>query len=63
MTKAYVLFFNMILNMLSEAHVGYSGYWKSKCVRLIKRYNNVQEGEILLDDVNIKNIDSRWLHK
>lgn len=38
------------------ALVGQSGSGKSTLVDLLPRYHDVQEGEILIDDVNIKNV-------
>ena len=36
------------------ALVGYSGSGKSTIVQLIERFYDVTEGEILIDDINIK---------
>lgn len=45
------------------ALVGHSGSGKSTCIQLIERFYDVDEGEILIDGKNIKDIDPRWLHK
>jgi len=39
------------------AFVGYSGCGKSTIVQLIERFYDVDEGEILIDDINIKKYD------
>jgi ABC-type multidrug transport system fused ATPase/permease subunit len=44
------------------ALVGHSGSGKSTCVQLIERFYDVTEGYILLDGVDIREIDPRWLH-
>ena len=41
----------------SAAFVGYSGCGKSSIIQLLERFYDVEEGEILVDDVNIKNYD------
>ena len=43
--------------------VGYSGSGKTTISNLIQRYYDPIEGNILLDDINIKNYDLSWLHK
>lgn len=45
------------------ALVGHSGSGKSTCVQLLERFYDCTEGEILLDGVNIKEINPRWLHR
>lgn len=45
------------------ALVGHSGSGKSTCVQLLERFYDRTEGEILLDGVNIKEINPRWLHR
>lgn len=47
----------------SVALVGESGCGKSTFVNLLMRFYDVDEGEILLDDVNIKNINLHDLRK
>ena len=42
--------------------VGYSGSGKTTISNLIQRYYDPIEGNILLDDINIKNYDLSWLH-
>ena len=44
------------------ALVGYSGSGKTTISNLIQRYYDPIEGNILLDDINIKNYDLSWLH-
>eukprot|EP00178_Gracilaria_changii_P015844 TRINITY_DN444_c7_g1_i1.p1 TRINITY_DN444_c7_g1~~TRINITY_DN444_c7_g1_i1.p1 ORF type:complete len:1288 (-),score=283.32 TRINITY_DN444_c7_g1_i1:6972-10835(-) len=45
----------------SHALVGSSGCGKSTTVRLIERFYDVQEGEVLLDGVDIRDLNVRWL--
>ena len=45
------------------AFVGHSGSGKSTIVQLLERFYDIEEGEILLDGINIKEINSRWLHQ
>ena len=45
------------------ALVGYSGSGKTTISNLIQRYYDPIEGNILLDDINIKNYNLSWLHK
>ena len=45
------------------ALVGYSGSGKTTISNLIQRYYDPIEGNILLDDINIKNYKLSWLHK
>ena len=46
---------------LKTALVGPSGCGKSTCIQLILRFYDVDEGEILLDNINIKDYDLRYL--
>lgn len=41
--------------------VGASGSGKSTIVNLMRRYYDVTEGEILIDGINIKSLDLKWL--
>lgn len=45
------------------ALVGPSGCGKSTCIQLILRYYDPDEGEILLDGVNIQDYDLKWLRE
>jgi ATP-binding cassette, subfamily B (MDR/TAP), member 1 len=45
------------------AFVGASGCGKSTIVRLLLRYYDVSSGEILLDGVNIKQLNVKWLRE
>ncbi|CAN8075644.1 unnamed protein product [Agarophyton chilense] len=45
----------------SHALVGSSGCGKSTTVRLIERFYDVQEGQVLLDGGSIRNLNVRWL--
>lgn len=45
------------------ALVGHSGSGKSTCVQLLERYYDVNEGQVLIDDVDIREYDPRWLHR
>ena len=45
------------------ALVGYSGSGKSTIIQLIERYYDVNEGEILIDDINIKDYNLFELRK
>ena len=45
------------------ALVGYSGSGKSTIIQLIERYYDVNEGEILIDDINIKDYNLYELRK
>jgi ABC-type multidrug transport system fused ATPase/permease subunit len=47
----------------AAALVGYSGCGKSTIIQLIERYYDIIEGEILIDDVNIKDYDIYNLRK
>ena len=47
----------------SAALVGYSGCGKSTIIQLIERYYDINEGEILLDGINIKDYDLYQLRK
>lgn len=44
------------------ALVGHSGSGKSTSVQLLERYYDTEEGIILLDGIDIREIDPRWLH-
>jgi ABC-type multidrug transport system fused ATPase/permease subunit len=44
------------------ALVGHSGSGKSTCVQLLERFYEVTDGFILLDGVDIRELDPRWLH-
>ncbi|OHS94474.1 ABC transporter family protein [Tritrichomonas foetus] len=44
------------------AFVGHSGSGKSTVVQLLERFYDVTEGAIYLDDVDIRELDPRWLH-
>lgn len=45
----------------SHALVGSSGCGKSTTVRLIERFYDVQNGQVLLDGVDIRELNVRWL--
>ncbi|OLS02527.1 ABC transporter ATP-binding protein [Tissierella creatinophila] len=45
------------------AFVGSTGAGKTSIINLITRFYDIQKGEILLDDINIKNIDKYALRK
>jgi ABC-type multidrug transport system fused ATPase/permease subunit len=45
------------------ALVGHSGSGKSTCVQLLERFYDVTDGFILIDDVDIRDLDPRWLHR
>jgi len=45
------------------AFVGASGCGKSTVIRLLLRYYDVSHGEILLDGVNIKTLNVKWLRE
>ena len=45
------------------ALVGQSGSGKSTCVQLIERFYDVTGGTILIDDIDIKEYDPRYLHR
>lgn len=47
----------------TAALVGHSGSGKSTCVQLLERFYDCQEGAILIDGVDIKEIDPHWLHQ
>ena len=47
----------------SSALVGYSGCGKSTIIQLIERFYEVNSGEILIDDINIKEYDLYKLRK
>jgi ABC-type multidrug transport system fused ATPase/permease subunit len=43
--------------------VGHSGSGKSTCIQLLERFYDVTEGFILLDGVDIRELDPRWIHR
>lgn len=45
----------------SQALVGSSGCGKSTTVRLIERFYDVDEGQVLLDGVDLRDLNVRWL--
>lgn len=45
------------------AFVGHSGSGKSTILQLILRFYDVTSGQILLDGVDIKDVDPRWIHR
>ena len=45
------------------ALVGYSGSGKSTICNLIQRFYDPIEGNIFIDDINIKNYNPDWLHR
>ena len=45
------------------AFVGHSGSGKSTILQLILRFYDVTSGQILLDGVDIKDLDPRWIHR
>lgn len=45
----------------TQALVGSSGCGKSTTVRLIERFYDVEGGEVLLDGVNVRELNVRWL--
>jgi len=65
-SKRYILKdFNIIINSGEKiALVGENGAGKSTLIKLILRFYNVTEGEILLNGINIKEIDlNEWYKK
>jgi ABC-type multidrug transport system fused ATPase/permease subunit len=44
------------------ALVGHSGSGKSTCVQLLERFYDVTDGFILLDGIDIRELNPRWLH-
>lgn len=42
---------------------GTSGCGKSSIIGLIERFYDPEEGEILLNGINIKDIEPRWYHE
>ena len=53
--------FNGTFNMASSAIVGDSGCGKSTILQLIMRYYDPDEGNITLDDYNLRQLDLAWL--
>ncbi|KRX09072.1 P-loop containing nucleoside triphosphate hydrolase [Pseudocohnilembus persalinus] len=45
------------------ALVGSSGSGKSSIISLIERFYDIQQGSIKLDGVDIRDLDTQWLHK
>lgn len=45
------------------AIVGHSGSGKSTILQLLLRFYDVNSGQILLDGIDIKELDPRWLHR
>ena len=45
------------------AVVGYSGSGKTTISNLLQRFYDPQKGEILLDNINIKDLNLTWLHQ
>lgn len=45
----------------SQALVGSSGCGKSTTVRLLERFYDVQEGQVLFDGVDVRELNVRWL--
>lgn len=45
------------------AFVGHSGSGKSTIVQLLLRFYDVDDGEILLDGVQINDLDPHWIHR
>jgi subfamily B ATP-binding cassette protein MsbA len=43
------------------AIVGYSGCGKSTIMQILMRFYDIDEGEILLDNINIKDYDIHYL--
>ena len=42
---------------------GTSGCGKSSIIGLLERFYDVEEGEVLFNGVNIKDLDPRWYHE
>ena len=47
----------------TTALVGTSGGGKSTIVSLLERFYDIEHGEILFDNINVKQLDNGWLHK
>jgi len=45
------------------AFVGHSGSGKSTIIQLLLRFYDISQGSILLDGINIKLLNTRWLHR
>ena len=45
------------------AFVGYSGSGKTTIASLIQRFYEINKGEILINSINIKDLDLKWLRK
>lgn len=52
-----------MFSSVSTALVGESGCGKSTVMQLILRFYDPDEGEVLLDGINLKQIDLGWLRK
>ncbi|CAG2066944.1 unnamed protein product [Timema podura] len=56
--------FNLTINEGEKvAFVGSSGCGKSTCVQLIQRFYDPQQGQILLDGMDIKYLNVAWLRR
>lgn len=45
------------------AFVGASGCGKSSVMKLLQRFYDPQTGELLYSDINVKDLDNKWLHQ
>ena len=53
--------FNVKIDGKTSAFIGASGCGKSTILQLIMRFYDPEEGEILLDGIQLKDIDIDWL--